>query len=149
MKDISGYEGLYAITSCGRVWSYKTNKFLKLKKENTGYLQVGISKDGVRKFYGIHRLVAMTYIPNPLGLPQVNHKDEDKHNNCLQNLEWCDAKYNMNYGSRGKDVYCEELERIFKSGSEAATCLGIDASSIGKCCRGERKTAGGYHFKFV
>ena len=154
MKDILGYEGLYAITSCGKVWSYKSKKFLKPQKKRDGYLQVGLCKGGERKYYKIHRLVAMTYIPNPDNLPQVNHKDENKENNALPNLEWCDGSYNINYGSRNKrvsqtlskPVFCVELNKTFDGASAAARELGLDNSHIIKCCKGKQKTCGGYHF---
>ena len=99
MRDIKDYEGLYAITSCGRVWSYRRKKFLK-PGNSRGYLTVTLCKEGQQKTYSIHRLVAEAYIPNPEGLPQVNHKDECKTNNCINNLEWCDGVYNVNYGTR-------------------------------------------------
>ena len=99
MKDIKGYEGLYGITSCGKVWSYYSKKFLKPKDNGNGYLQVILYKDKEKKSCYVHRLVADAYIPNTENLPQINHRDENKTNNCLQNLEWCDAKYNINYGT--------------------------------------------------
>ena len=104
MKDIKGYEGLYAITPEGDVYSYKRKKFLKPGVNGIGYLYVSLCKDGKIKHYGVHRLVAEAYIPNPDNLPQINHKDENKENNCLQNLEWCDAKYNINYGTRNEKI---------------------------------------------
>lgn len=82
------------------MYSYKSKKFLKPVKNNTGYSIVCLHKDGEHKNYYIHRLVAEAYIPNPDNLPQVNHKDENKENNSLQNLEWCTHEYNNNYGSR-------------------------------------------------
>lgn len=103
MKDVVGYEGLYAVTSCGKVWSYKQKKFLT-PVMMYGYPRVGLWKDGKVKREFVHRLVAMAYIPNPENLPQVNHKDENRANCCLQNLEWCDAKYNANYGSRNSRI---------------------------------------------
>lgn len=99
MKDITNYEGLYAITSCGKVWSYKSKKFLK-PYFNGGYASVALSKNGKLTYPLVHRLVAEAYISNPDNLPQVNHKDEDKAHNCVNNLEWCDATYNNNYGTR-------------------------------------------------
>ena len=104
MKDIENYEGLYAITPEGEVWSYKRKKFLVPYTCGDKYLIVALCKYGVRKQYYVHRLVAEAYIPNPENLPQINHRDENKTNNCLQNLEWCDAKYNNNYGTRNDKI---------------------------------------------
>ena len=157
MKDVIGYEGLYQVTSCGKVWSYKSGKFLKPVKDKVGYSIVGLHKDGEQKKYYIHRLVAMTYIPNPDNLPQVNHKDENKENNALPNLEWCDQKYNINYGSHNKrmakslskPVFCEELNRKFDGARIAARELGLDQSHITQCCKGKQKTTGGYHWRYA
>ena len=156
LKDVKDYEGEYAITRDGRVWSYKSKRFLKPRLVR-GYHQLGLYKDGKRKNYLIHRLVAEAFIPNPLGLPQVNHKDECKINNCVSNLEWCDAKYNANYGTRTEriankrsiPVYCEELNKTFYGAREAARELGLDNSNIIKCCKGKLKTHRGYHFRYA
>ena len=156
MKDIKGYEGLYAITSCGKVWSYRSKKFLKSCKQSTEYLAVTLCKDGTRKSYTIHRLVAEAYLPNPNNLPQVNHKDENKTHNYINNLEWCDNTYNVNYGTRNKrvgrarskTVICVETNIVYHSPTEVEQTLGIDASSIHKCCKGKRHTAGGYHWRY-
>ena len=152
MKDVKEYEGEYAITRDGQVWSYKRKKFLKPRLVG-GYHQVVLCKDGKKKDLYIHRLVAEAYIPNPDNLPQVNHKDEDKSNNCVENLEWCDAKYNINYGTRtkkiSKPVYCEELNRTFKSQVEAARELGLKQCNIVSCCKGRYKTTGGYHWRYA
>ena len=156
MKDVQNYEGLYAVTSCGKVWSYKSKKFLKPRKDRDGYLRVDLYKGGEQKTYLVHRLVAETYLPNPNGLQQVNHKDENKENNALQNLEWCDQSYNSNYGSRNKrvsqtlskPVFCVELNKIFDGARAAARELGLDNSSIVKCCKGKLKTTGGYHWRY-
>lgn len=153
MKDIKDYEGLYAITSCGKVWSYRSKKFLKPFLSNSGYLLTDLVKDGTKKHCLVHRLVAEAYIPNPEGLPQVNHKDEIKTHNFINNLEYCDSKYNNNYGSCketiSKKVYCEELNKFFKSAREASDKLNIHNTNITAVCRGERRTAGGYHFRYV
>lgn len=152
MKDIIGYEGLSAITSCGKVYSYRTKKFLKLQKRKDGYLQVDLRKNGEKKKYLVHRLVAEAYLPNHNNLPYVNHKDENKENNALQNLEWCTQKYNANYGSRNqkmsKPVYCIELDKTFDGASAAARELGLDNSHIIKCCKGKQKITGGYHWRY-
>lgn len=104
MKDINDYEKLYAITEYGEVWSYKRNKFLKKCLTKSGYYIVNLHKNGVMKSYRINRLVAIAFIPNPNNLPLVNHKDENKLNNSVDNLEWCDIKYNNNYGNRNKKL---------------------------------------------
>lgn len=103
MIDIKGYEGLYAVTSCGKIWSYRKGAFLS-PINNGKYLYVELWKNGKRKRERIHRLVAQAYLPNPNNLPQVNHKDEVKTHNYLGNLEWCDASYNINYGTRNERV---------------------------------------------
>ena len=156
MKDIVGYEGLYAITRDGRVWSYRNNKFLKPGLVG-GYHQVNLCKEEKKKRYYIHRLVAEAFIPNLDNLPQVNHKDECKSNNCVENLEWCDAKYNNNYGThtersvkkRSKPIYCEELDRTFNGMAQAARELGLNQGNISRCCKGIYKTTGGYHFRYA
>lgn len=155
MKDIKGYEGLYAVTSCGRVWSHHSNKFLQPRKDKDGYLRVGLYKDGEQKTFFIHRLVAEAYIPNPDNLPLINHKSEVKTENFANNLEWCDKLYNNTYGSRAngnakkKPIYCLELDRVFDSASAAAKELVLDQGSIIKVCQGKRKTHGGYHWRYV
>ena len=157
MIDIKGYEGKYAVTSCGKVWSYKGGKFLKPNKSTKGYERVCLSADGLRKNFAIHKLVAIAYIPNLYNFPQVNHKDENKENNSANNLEWCTNKYNSNYGTRNarmssakmKKVFCVELNRIFDSGLHASSELKIDSSRISECCSGKFKTAGGYHWQYA
>lgn len=103
-KDICGFEGLYKISSYGRIKSlhyYGGNrvKILKPAKDSDGYLTIGIWKDKKRYSKKMHRLVAEAFIPNPENFPQINHKDEDRENNHVENLEWCTNKYNVNYGN--------------------------------------------------
>lgn len=157
MIDIKGYEGKYAITSCGKVWSYKSKRFLKTIKSQKGYERVYLRKDNSVKHPTIHKLVAAAYIPNPNNLPQINHKDENKENNSVNNLEWCTNKYNSNYGTRNarmsrakmKKVFCVELNRIFDSGLHASSELKIGSPRISECCSGKFKTAGGYHWQYA
>ena len=153
MKDIKGYEGIYGITSCGKVWSYKKKKFLTPKDSGNGYLMVQLYKDGKRKNYKIHRLAAEAYIPNPNNLPQINHRDENKTNNCLQNLEWCDAKYNNNYGNRiermvssnKKPILQYTLNGEFVREYPSASDVGKEVSThICNCLKGRKKSAYGY-----
>lgn len=157
MKDVKGYEGLYAITSCGKVWSYTSKKFLS--PANCGkYLYVRLSKQNKQENKYIHRLVAENYLQNEDNLPQVNHKDENTHNNSLKNLEWCSAKYNVNYGSRaekeimtkarkrGYTIFCVENGKEYLSCRLAGEDLGIDPSGIMGVINGKYKQMKGYHF---
>lgn len=157
MKDIKNYEGLYAITEDGKVWSYRSNKFLKPKTTSCGYLSVQLSKNSTIKEYYVHRIVADAFLPNSNNLPQVNHKDEDKTNNTIGNLEFCTAAYNINFGNGHKQsatkhkklVYCVELNKTFNSLKEAAEELELWANNISHCLSGRYSTCGGYHWRYV
>lgn len=109
-RPVIGYEGLYEVSSLGRVRSldkyvkgkgYRLHKgkVLSPTKNKNGYLKVNLHCNGKRKTITVHRLVAQAFIPNPDNLPQVNHRDEDKTNNRVENLEMCDVKYNLSYGT--------------------------------------------------
>ena len=104
MVDIIGYEGLYAVTETGEVWSHRLQRFLSPCKHKLGYWHIPLMKDGQRKHKFIHRLVAEAFIPNPQGLSDVNHRDECKDNNYVDNLEWVSHKENCNYGSRNQKI---------------------------------------------
>lgn len=97
LKEIEGYEGRYYVSPCGKVWSQngKRSKFLKPQKDSYGYHHVHL----LGKTTKVHRIVAMAYLPNPDNLPQVNHKDEVKINNHVDNLEWCSNQYNVAYSA--------------------------------------------------
>ena len=157
-KDCKGYEGKYQVSNLGRVWSIKSQKCLKPYIMNNGYKQVSLMcKNGKVKKELVHRLVAIAFIDNPNNLPQVNHIDENKENNCLDNLEWCDPKYNSNYGTRTKrvskpqmkKVYCVELDKTYDSAKYAAQELGLHKENIAACCRGQRNTCGKYHWRYL
>ena len=107
-KDVVGYEGIYQVSLQGRVKSinHKNHRgnmiygrMLKLKRESNGYLRVNLVKDGRSKQHSVHRLVAKAFIPNPQNLETVNHKDEDKTNNAVSNLEWLSIGDNIRYGT--------------------------------------------------
>ena len=108
-KDIEGYEGLYQVSNTGKVRSlnYKGTGKKKIWKYaitiNT-YKQIALYKNGEIKYYYIHRLVALAFIPNPNNYPVINHKDENPDNNAVWNLEWCTQEYNINYGNCRKKM---------------------------------------------
>lgn len=107
-RDIKDYEGLYQVSNLGDVRSLnynQTGEIKVLKQGNAkGYKRVGLFKNGKTKQYSVHRLVALAFISNPDDLPMVNHKDEDKTNNNVNNLEWCTHEYNMSYGTRNERI---------------------------------------------
>lgn len=98
-KDVTNYENLYMVSSYGRIKSLTSKRILSFSI-NRGYAYVKLSKHGVMKSLKVHRLVAISFIPNPNNLPDVNHIDENKLNNNLSNIEWCSKQYNSKYGTR-------------------------------------------------
>ena len=151
MKDIKNYEGLYAITEDGQVWSYKSNKFISQEIGHRGYLRVNLSKNGKVKHFRVNRLVAQAYIPNPEDKPEVDHKDLDIKNNKVSNLRWATSsenKQNMRKGIKRNHskILCVETGHIYKSQAEAARQTGIHPYCINCCVNGQQKTAGGYHW---
>lgn len=99
MKDIPGYEELYAITEDGQVCKKSTGRMTRGSLNKQGYYTTTLTKNGVSKTFQVHRLVALTYIPNPENKPMVNHLDENKANNHVSNLEWATAAENVNWGT--------------------------------------------------
>lgn len=162
-KEISGYDGLYEVSDTGLVRSLKFGKtrILKPRKHRDGYLFVRLCKDGKVRQMLVHRLVALAFIPNPQNLDTVNHKNEDKHNNNISNLEWMTLTDNQNYGTRNKriaearskqvqqlDKKTGELLATFPSIQEAERQTGIAGSNICSCCRGKLKSAGGCRWRY-
>lgn len=150
MKDIKGYEGLYAITSCGRVWSYRRNKFLKPLDVGQGYLQVALYKENKAERKRVHRLVAEAYLPNPENLPEVDHVvpvSKGGRNN-VQNLHWISKENNLKK-AKCKKIRCIETGEIFESVNAAAKKVDVGASAMSMHLHGHNKSCGGYHFEFV
>lgn len=176
-KDVNGYEGRYQVSNFGRIKStreWRGNKYKERYAEcdkllsgyvgNTGYIFVHL--DG--KNCTLHRLVAKAFIPNPYNMPQVNHKDGNKLNNCVENLEWCTNKENAIHAresgllserdyvcgmKNGKKVIQYDLQmnviKVWDSAKKAGRELKIDCSCITKCCRGKRAKCGGYKWQYV
>lgn len=195
---MNGWEGLYQVSNLGRVKSL--DKIIKNQYDlstgtftgerivrgkilaphyssGTGYYQVTLSGQKHKtKQANIHKLVAQAFITNPKNLPVINHKDENKLNNQVDNLEWCTQKHNVNYSNklhpgkiserntnnpkRSYKVLCIETGIIYPSASEAARQTGLSQGTISNVCRGARvkdsrgnyytvQTTGGYHWKYV
>ena len=114
-KDIKGYEGRYQVSTQGRVYSYLSDKIIKQQLNCHGYYSVILyNKYGKAKRESVHRLVALTFIDNPNSFPVVNHKDENRTNNNVNNLEWCTHKYNSNYGTAQKRHSINRGTKIFQ-----------------------------------
>lgn len=167
-KPIENYEGLYEVSSLGRIkslprWKQNHSKLEYIEEKilkqgfNGKYYHVRLSKDGKVKIYLIHKLVAEAFLDNPNNYPCVNHKDENKLNNNVNNLEWCTQKYNCNYGKRnnclrkriGQYDLQENLIREWQGMRVASRELNICYSSIYKCCKGKLKTAGNFIWRYA
>ena len=168
-KDIKDLEGLYQVSNFGNVMSLNFHrsgkpKLMKPSKNTKGYLFVNLCKNGKRKMFTIHRLVAETFLPNPDNLPEINHIDEDKTNNSVDNLEYCTHEYNQNYGTRN-----ERISKTNTNGKQSKPVLqfsktgdlirewpstrecernGYNHGNILKCCNGKRKYAYGYIWRY-
>lgn len=172
-KDIKGYEGLYQVSNMGNVKSLErtvrnsrgyrivAERILKPQSNSKGYLYVNLYKDGKMKRCRVNRLVAQAFLPNPHNLPVINHKDENKQNNYVENLEWCSHSYNNSYNGRAKKIGEKNTNNPkiskpvfsvnkvsgliveFPSLIEAERQTGISNSSICKCLKGKRNSAGG------
>lgn len=168
-KKIVGYED-YEISNYGRIKSFKKNqeKILSPSKDKDGYKQIILhNNDGIKRFY-VHRLVAIHFIPNPNNYKIVNHKDETKDNNVVDNLEWCNTKYNINWGTRNnrmietrkknkgltapKSIVQTSIngEKIkeWNSACECARELNITQQGISACCLGKIESFKGFIWRF-
>jgi len=174
-KPVVGFEGLYEVSNRGRVRSVdrkilqkngrtrtKVGVVLKQFITNKGYPYVMVNKDYKQHLKTVHRLVAQAFIPNPNNYPVVNHKDEDKTNNCVENLEWCTQSYNMTWNGLSKRIARKTKGRpsklrkpvidlntgtIYESRMEANEKLGIRWNSIKAMCEGKQYEVNGVRLR--
>ena len=153
----------YYISNLGRVYSAKkSGKILSPCIDTHGYYMLHLWENNVQHAIKVHRLVAEAFIPNPNNLSDVNHKDENKTNNNVQNLEWCSRSYNLNYGTRHErantskkkpvimlDAKTFEHIKYFDSAIDAERETQISSTNIAFVCKEKRKTAGGYAWKYA
>lgn len=185
-KRIEGFDSCYFVSNFGRIKSVRFYKTKGISVENmfvpqklpSGHLQVVLRNNGKSKPQRVHRLVAKAFIPNPLNLPCINHKDENPSNNFVfvnedgsidykkSNLEWCTQEYNCNYGTRNQRLSIKNRNNSFRSKPieqydlkgmyigeypsimEASRVLNLRPSGIGLCCNGKYATCGGFQWKF-
>lgn len=178
-KPIKGYEGIYQVSNLGRVRSLDRTHILKDGRTQfrkgcmmapfetkDGYKSVRLRTTTTRQTCRIHRLVAQAFIANPNNYPYINHKDENKHNNSVDNLEWCTPKYNTNYGMTPQRIsethknhpgLSKPVEQFtmdgkfiksYPSSKEAQRQTGIKAVNIAMCCRGKYSQSGGYLWRY-
>lgn len=156
-KDVEDYEGLYWVSNLGRIKS----KRKILNPTESEYLKVGLSKSGKQRTITVHRLVAKAFIENPHNYNFINHKDENKLNNNVNNLEWCTNKYNLNYGTRNEKVSKNQSKyKIIQKDNNGNTIkkwnniwdlthnTKYKKDNISCCCRGKYKTAYGYKWEY-
>lgn len=171
-KDIKGYEGLYQVSNLGRIKSLSNrsnhkNPILMKQACVLGYMVVSLTKDSVPKMFKVHRLVASAFIENKENKADVNHKDGNKKNNNVNNLEWCTAQENvihafktgLSKAQKGKEnsrsIIISQIDKntgkevnVFYGTREAERKTGIKHSNISRCCKGKYKSAGGFKWKY-
>lgn len=173
-RPVHGYEGYYEASNMGRIRSvprtvkckngavkrYESGLMHPSKHYKNGYMSVMLSRDGKPKRMLVHRLVAQAFVPNPSGLPEINHKDENKENNAASNLEWCDRSHNMTHNGLSKRTHVKQSKpvkqikegkvvAVYPSAMAASRATGITQGGISGCCRGELKTSGGYQWALL
>ena len=152
-RDIDDFEGLYQVSNLGRVRNLNSGKILKFFTQNN-YCRVSLSKNNRTYKFLIHRLVAQAFIPNIDNLPVVNHKDENPLNNSVENLEWCTQKYNVNYSqAKAVNQYTMSgkfVKKWFSISAIASSMGNYDIkSTIVKCCKGKKKSAYGFIWRYA
>lgn len=164
-KEVLGYDQLYEVSNMGRV----RTRFVKGKgytkdyiilnplDNGNGYLRFNWRSNNKQRTIYLHRLVAELFVDNPRHLTEINHLDENKHNNCANNLEWCTHKENCQYGTRNirvaektrKKVLCVETGQIFSSMKDAAIYLNVGNTAISNCLNGRSETCCNYHWRYA
>lgn len=172
-RDIPNYEDLYQVSTLGNVKSLNYNRsgkerLLKPRKTKNGYLIVSLFKDKKAKIFLVHRIVCLAFLKNDNNLPCVNHKDENKQNNRVDNLEFCSVLYNNTYNNahikrgekrKGKPLYHKRVPiiqctldgvfiRDWDSATTASKELNISQGHITHCCKGVRNQCGGYKWVY-
>ncbi len=172
-KDVEGYEGLYQVSNFGKIRSiYRYKRELKPLYTNSGYIQAQLCKDKTVKAVLVHRIVANAFIPNTENKPCINHKDGNKHNNHISNLEWCTFSENEKHsykvlkkktskgrlGMYGSKCYNHrniiqytidgKFVKEYESRGEASRITGISSGSIWLAMNGKRNYAGGFIWKY-
>jgi len=161
-KDIPNYEGLYQASNLGNIRSiYRYKKILTPYIDKDGYYRIRLYKNKKGVYKGVHKWIAEAFIPNPHNYNEINHKDENKQNNCVDNLEWCNNWYNIHYGTAierqtksrskkiGKYLLDDTLVEIYESISDASRKNNIYTSNISKVLHKERITTGGFKWKYL
>lgn len=161
-KDVKGFEGVYQVSNNGRVRSLRRNIILRQGITRKGYKMVILCTNNIPKNYSIHRLVAEAFLPNPNNLHFVNHKDENKTNNCVDNLEWCTPEHNCNHGTRNERISKSQkkkkvsqytldgtLIKTYEGMNIAAKETNSNCSKISRCCKNKRKTHNGFIWKYT
>lgn len=162
LKWVEGYEGLYKVSSEGIVYSFNryNGKPMALCTNTHGYYEINLCKNKVCTKHRIHRIVAQAFVPNPNNLPMVNHIDGDKTNNNADNLEWVSAKDNIIHSYENllntKQKAVEQVDTnsnnvigLYRSTMEAERKTGVAHNSIVQVCKGKRKSAGGFAWRYA
>lgn len=160
MIPIKGYEN-YSVDVDGQIYNTKTGRALKPSVGANGYCRVNLRKDGKSKTVYVHRIVAEAFIKNPYGYTEVNHIDENKTNNAVDNLQWVEHKVNINHATcqqrkgetntarNGKPILCVETNIVYPSATIIERELGYSKGNIWQVCNGKIQTAYGFHWCYI